>query len=647
MKIRFLRTTLNLFLLALWAFPSGAQSPIGPEFRVNSTTSRFQGEASLAYDETGRLVIAWESFRPFEEDDFLETSEIYAKRYSASGEVLGEDLIKSGAMRPFVVARSSENFTVTWGPDDPFSLLSGFWGHRFSWVSGSPVGGEFEIQPWSTQSRGTGATGLPAGGLFAIWIGQDRPFDPACVGCEYGAFGGIIDATGNPMTDIFQINDDAAGTQVPWGAASDAAGNIVVTWWSNPAGDGSDADVMARRYSPSGERLGPAFRVNTITAGEQAWPSVASDPAGNFVVTWDGDGEYLGSCDIYGQRLQANGEKVGSEFRVNTVTISDQFFSRVAMDRFGNFIVVWQSNILDGLRSWDIEGQLFRHDGTSVGKEFTVNTTTSYGQTDPHVAFGPNGIFTVTWQSDDESDDNHLSEGVFAQRFSASPGDEPCLVRGGRILCDTGRTGGEAEIETVFGGRPGETSLMGDFDGDGREDLCARFGSRFRCDLDHRGAPAEAVVKFGLSGDIALMGDLDGDGKAEPCVRRKRRFLCDSAHDGGRAETAIVLGLISDMPLIGDLDGDGKDDPCLYRNGIFLCDTAHDGSAAEVAIAFGEAGDLPTLGDLDGDGRDDPCVLRAGHFLCDLAHDGGAAELDLRVEAGAGDLPLMGNLDGL
>ncbi|HEV8583184.1 MAG TPA: hypothetical protein VGX68_29300 [Thermoanaerobaculia bacterium] len=639
MKIRFLRTPLNFFLLALWASQSGAQSPIGPEFRVNSITDRFQGEASLAYDETGRLVIAWESFHAFDEDGLDGILEVYAKRYSATGQVLGEDLIKTGATRPFVAAHGAEGFHILLGGP---SLVDGLSDRRFSWTSGLPISNEFEIVSPDFSAFGEGAVTLPGDGLFATWIGEDQPLDEGCVRCDYGAFGRIIDANGHQTTDIFRINDDTAGAQVPWGLAADGFGNVVVTWWSNPAGDGSDTDVMARRYSSNGERLGPAFRVNTTLPGMQGDPGIASTPAGNFVVVWSGDGQDDPE-DIFGQRFSTGSEKVGTEFRVNTQTLSAQRYPKVAMDRFGNFIVVWQSFDSTGSRDWDIEGQLFRRDGTPVGKEFTVNATTNVAQTDPRVAFGPNGIFTVIWQSDDDN----LSEGVFAQRFSASPGDEPCVVRGGRILCDTGRTGEEAEIETVFGGRPGETSLMGDFDGDGREDPCARLGSRFRCDLDHRGAPAEAVVKFGLPGDIALMGDLNGDGKAEPCVRRKRRFLCDSAHDGGRAETAIILGLVSDMPLIGDLDGDGKDDPCLYRNGIFLCDTAHDGGAAEVAIVFGEAGDLPTLGDLDGDGRDDPCVLREGHFLCDLAHDGGAAELDLRVEAGAGDLPLIGNLDGL
>jgi hypothetical protein len=634
-KIRFVRAILNLVLLTLWALPSGAQSPIGPEFRVNSIPLGFQIDASLAYDETGRLAIVWESIRPFEE-----ISEIYLKRYSASGEVLGEDLIKSGATRPFVMVPRGENLTVTWGPNDVFS---GLWGRSFSWVLGSPMGDEFEIQPRSTQSFGTGAIGLPTGGLFAIWIEGDRPFDPACGRCDYGAFGRIMDGAGNPVTDIFQINDDTAGTQAPSGVAADGTGNVVVTWWSDPSGDGSDIDVVARRYSSTGQALGRSFKVNTTTlAADQASPDVASDLVGHFVIVWFSEGQNGSFSEIYAQRFGPDGEKIGSEFRVNTTTLTGQLFPRVAMDRLGNFIVVWQSFDPNSSRYWDIEGQLFRHDGTPVGKAFTVNTTTEGEQGDSHVAFSPNGTFTVIWGGEDEI----FSLGVFAQRFSASPGDEPCLVRGGRILCDTGRTGGEAEVETVFGGRPGETTLMGDFDGDDREDLCARFGNRFRCDLDHRGAPAEEIVKFGLPGDTALMGDLDGDGKAEPCVRRKRRVLCDSAHDGDRAETAIVFGLASDIPLLGDLDGDGRDDPCVYRNGTFFGDTAHDGGAAEVTIAFGEAGDLPALGDLDGDGRDDPCVLRGNHLLCDLNHDG-AAELDLMLNAMAGDLPLSGNLDGL
>ncbi len=65
------------------------------------------------------------------------------------------------------------------------------------------------------------------------------------------------------------------------------SGSFVVTWIGQvpPAGSG----VFARRYDAAGAPLGDEFVVNTTyTSGIQAYSNVASDDAGNFIVSWTG-----------------------------------------------------------------------------------------------------------------------------------------------------------------------------------------------------------------------------------------------------------------------------------------------------------------------------------------------------------------------
>jgi hypothetical protein len=417
--------------------------------------------------------------------------------------------------------------------------------------------------------------------------------------------------------------------------------------WSGecgPYGEGH-CDVFAQRLSVSGAKLGKPIRVNTTTQGLQSWGKVAVAPNGDFLVAWDNVPGFPGpsTIDVFAQRFSAAGEKLGKQFRVNTTVGFFQAFPSVASDPAGNYLVVWPKlEPENGRYGWNVYGQIFRPDGSRVAREFRVNKRNTFNeQPYPRAAFGGNGTFVVAWNANDGDFD-----GIYAQRFAASAGAEPCVVRGARVLCDTRRTGGEAEIEMPFGGRPGETLLAGDYDGDGRGDLCAYFQGRFRCDLDHRGAPAEVAVKFGEAGDVPLMGDLDGDGRADFCVRRNGRFLCDTGHDGGSAERGITFGDPAGLPLLGDLNGDGRDEPCVWQDGNFLCDTAQNGGSAEAVISFGQAGDIPLLGDFDGDGDDDPCVFRSGRFLCDRAHDGGVAEAELAFGQ-AGDRPFLTNLDGL
>jgi S-layer family protein len=84
--------------------------------------------------------------------------------------------------------------------------------------------------------------------------------------------------------------------------AHDARGNFVVTWHGE--GDGSGYGSFAQRFTASGAPRGAEFRVNTYTTNRQLFPSVASDPVGNFVVDWDGVGGQDGSdFGVFAQRF--------------------------------------------------------------------------------------------------------------------------------------------------------------------------------------------------------------------------------------------------------------------------------------------------------------------------------------------------------
>ena len=102
---------------------------------------------------------------------------------------------------------------------------------------------------------------------------------------------------------------------------------------AEPSQDGSDDGVFGQRYASSGTPLGPEFRVNTYTTSYQGHPSVAADASGNFVVVWtshDQDGSVTG---VFGQRYASSGAPVGPEFRVNTYTTGYQSLRREGVSR--------------------------------------------------------------------------------------------------------------------------------------------------------------------------------------------------------------------------------------------------------------------------------------------------------------------------
>ncbi len=201
----------------------------------------------------------------------------------------------------------------------------------------------------------------------------------------------------------------------PRGVASDPSGNFVVTW-SSKNQDGDGWGIYAQRFYASGVAAGSEFRVNTTTTKDQVFSSVAMDDSGNFIITWSSDEQDGDKWGVYAQRYNAAGAAQGSEFRVNSFTSKEQLGANVAMDAAGNFVITWSSHDQDG-NNWGVYAKRFDAAGTVLGGEFRVNNTTSNEQTASSVAMDDSGNFVVTWSSKDQDGDGW---GVYAKRFSDS-----------------------------------------------------------------------------------------------------------------------------------------------------------------------------------------------------------------------------------
>ena len=180
--------------------------------------------------------------------------------------------------------------------------------------------------------------------------------------------------------------------------------------------------------------IGGETRVNTTTTDNQTInpnvaQAVATDAAGNFVVVWVSNLQDGDAYGVYAQRFGADGTALGAEFRVNTTTADTQVNAAVAMDTAGNFVVTWSSNLQDGSGS-GIYAQRYDAAGVAQGLEFLVNTTTAGGQTTPGIAMGPGGAFVIVWSSSAQDPDG--SAGIYAQRFDASG-----VAQGGEFRVNT------------------------------------------------------------------------------------------------------------------------------------------------------------------------------------------------------------------
>ena len=139
----------------------------------------------------------------------------------------------------------------------------------------------------------------------------------------------------------FPVNTYTTGPQHEISAASRGDGTFVIVWTDGyplsrgiEGEDGSTSGIFGQRFSSTGEKVGTDFLVNTFTTGAQAKPSIAMNADGTAVVVWRSPQDDLGAifgAGVYGQRLDAAGAKVGGEFLVNTYTTSTQAGPAVAM----------------------------------------------------------------------------------------------------------------------------------------------------------------------------------------------------------------------------------------------------------------------------------------------------------------------------
>jgi hypothetical protein len=124
-------------------------------------------------------------------------------------------------------------------------------------------------------------------------------------------------------------------------------GSFAAAWESGTYGT-NDYDMFARRFAPDGTPMTADMPVNTYTAGLQAYGSVAVDPYGGFLVTWVSEGQDGSGLGVYAERFAPDGTRIGPETRLNSTTLYNQSQARVAADGLGNFVSVMTSEGYDG-----------------------------------------------------------------------------------------------------------------------------------------------------------------------------------------------------------------------------------------------------------------------------------------------------------
>lgn len=342
-------------------------TPLGGEFQVNNYTANPQGGAAVAMHGDGSFVVVWGSVGSNGTDDrpgppSQETSSVQARLYAANGVALGDQFqvntyTTDGQGGPSVAMDSQGNFVVVWesfGSDGTDTSSYSIHAQRYA-ANGTPLGGEFQVNTYTTDDQGFPAVAMNGLGDFVVaWtsLGSDDTdtSDGSIHARRYAA-------NGAPLGDEFQVNSYTTDRQQSSSVAMDGQGNFVVAWDSTEATYllPADHEIRAQRFDANGAELGGEFLVNSL-AGVSGFtytlfPSVATDAQGRFVVAWHNSGS-AGTDNkfdsIQARRFDANGIATGPQFQVNTYIGGGQFYSNVASDPQGNFVVAWTSSGSDG-----------------------------------------------------------------------------------------------------------------------------------------------------------------------------------------------------------------------------------------------------------------------------------------------------------
>ncbi len=418
--------------LSFAALPVAAQSPmpLGLEFQVNTVTTNYQTEPSVAADDNGNFVVVWQSYRSSGTD----TSgwSIQGQRYASDGSALGAEFqvntyTTDGQFRPSVAAAANGDFVVVWdslGSPGTDTSQASIQGQRYA-SDGSAQGTQFQVNSYTTDSQLSPSVAAAANGDFVVaW---DSVGSSGTDTSQTSIQGQRYASDGSAQGAEFQVNTYTTSYQTDAAVAAADGGDFVVVWVSGGSSgtDTSQASIEGQRYASDGSAQNGEFQVNTYTTGSQLRPSVAAAANGDFVVVWDSDGSAgtdTSQASIQGQRYASGGSAQGGEFQVNTYTTYSQLRPSIAAAANGDFTVVWDSvgsSMLDASQS-SIQGQHYAADGSARGEPFEVNTYTTDSQLRPSIAAAAKREFFVAWQSYGSSGTDTDAWSIQGQRYSVA-----------------------------------------------------------------------------------------------------------------------------------------------------------------------------------------------------------------------------------
>lgn len=341
----------------------GTLSGILSPFRVNQQGTNDQENPRVTLLKNGGAAFVWQGgkqgyqhiFARFltPTNTFLTTTDLVVSTFTNNFQI-----------NPAVATLNNSNVVIVWASfnqarsnsmqDVYCKILS---------RTGQTISNQFLINQFTNYNqRSPAVAALKTGGFVVSWVSElERAstskqgtnsiysIPSAAAAPSVDIYARLYRSNGAPQSGEFLVNQDFNPCASPAVAAA-SDGGFMVTWDAHDLADSNNGqDVYARVYSSSGIG-GTTLRVNSFLYGDQYGPRISAIGA-DYMIVWTSLGQDGSREGVFGRSVHNNGSPVGGEFQVNTTTISQQIHPVVTSDGAGQFLAVWAgfTGLADGL----------------------------------------------------------------------------------------------------------------------------------------------------------------------------------------------------------------------------------------------------------------------------------------------------------
>lgn len=356
----------------------GPSGPLGPAFVVNSDVAGGQFAPRPVTLANGNVLITWSSVTTTLSTEVK--AQIVTPSGAKVGSEFTINTTTAGSQAsPGPVALAGGGFFVAWvdgggGSDGSGSGIRG----QFFAADGAKIGGELLVNTTTQGAQNIPAAAQMIDGRVVVtWSDPSATGDDTSSNAIRAQ---ILNLDGTRFGAEFLVNTTTSDNQTLPVIAGLAGGGFVIVWRdsSNAAND-LGQDLRGQIFDAAGARVGTEFLVNTQRIGAQTLTAsaIVAERSGGFTVTWtdttqiEGDGGGLSA--VKAQRFTASGAKLGGAFVVNEVAAGQQSDSAVTVLSDGSLVFGWWdlSQANESTATSQVATRVFK---SSAGSQLPVGT---------------------------------------------------------------------------------------------------------------------------------------------------------------------------------------------------------------------------------------------------------------------------------